>query len=218
LPSIQVDIVSGRSHETLEQWFADIPVALWGEHGFWHRSRPGGAWEGAFTVPPDWMGHIRLILEQFATSTPGSFVEVKSASVAWHYRGAPREFGARQAHELRLLLGDLLSNQPLEVREGKKVIEVRLRGVSKGVVAQRVAEKTGSETVIVAIGDDRTDEELFRALPYSSLTVAVGRQWTSATFRLEDHRAVRRILRSLLAEDGSTSRLRGDETYACVSA
>lgn len=217
-PNIQLDIVSGRSHETLEQWFADMPVALWAEHGFWHRSRPGAAWEGAFTVPPDWMGHIRPILEQFAASTPGSFVEVKSASVAWHYRGAPREFGARQAHELRLLLGDLLSNQPLEVMEGKKVIEVRLRGVSKGVVAQRVAEQTGSETVIVAIGDDRTDEELFRALPYSSLTVAVGRPWTSATFRLDDHRAVRRILRSLLAEDGSTSHLSGDEMPACVSA
>ena len=78
-----------------------------------------------------------------------------------------------------MLLGDLLSNQPLEVLEGKKVIEVRLRGVGKGVVAQRIeAEIEGS--VIVAIGDDRTDEELFRALSPSSLTVAVGRPWTSA--------------------------------------
>jgi trehalose 6-phosphate synthase/phosphatase len=131
-------------------------------------------------------------------------MEVKSASVAWLYRGAPREFGARQAHELRMLLGDVLSNQPLEVLEGKKVIEVRLRGVSKGLVAQHVGAETGPGTVIVAIGDDRTDEELFRALPASSVTVAVGRPWTSAAYRLDDHRAVRRILRSLLTETGGT--------------
>jgi trehalose 6-phosphate synthase/phosphatase len=197
---IQLDIVSGRSHQTLEQWFGDIPVSLWAEHGFWHRPRPGAPWEAAVTVMPDWMERIRPILEQFAANTPGSQVEVKSASVAWHFRCAPREFGARQAHELRMLLGDVLSNQPLEVLEGKKVIEVRLRGVSKGVVAQRVAAEIGSGTVIVAIGDDRTDEELFRALPPSSLTVAVGRPSTAAVFRLDDHRAVLRILRSLLRD------------------
>jgi trehalose 6-phosphate synthase/phosphatase len=202
-PGIQTDIVSGRSHETLAQWFGNLPVSLWAEHGFWHRSRPGEAWQAAIALAPDWMERVRPILEQFAISTPGSQVEVKSASIAWHYRGASREFGARQAHELRMLLGDLLSNQPLEVLEGKKVIEIRWRGVGKGQVAQRVQAETRPGTVIVAIGDDRTDEELFRALPPSSLTVAVGRTWTSAKFRLEDHRAVRRILRSLLAEDRS---------------
>jgi trehalose 6-phosphate synthase/phosphatase len=216
---IQVDIVSGRSHGTLGQWFGNLPVSLWGEHGFWHRSRPGEAWQAAITVAPDWMERVHPILEQFALSTPGSHVEVKSASIAWHYRCAPREFGARQAHELRMLLGDVLSNQPLEVLEGKKVIEVRLRGVGKGLVAQRVQAETGPGTVIVAIGDDRTDEELFRALPPSSLAVAVGRTWTSAKFRLEDHRAVRRILRSLLAEDRSgESRLRDGLLHERVSA
>ncbi len=44
-PGIQLDIVSGRSHETLERWFGDLPIALWAEHGFWHRSHPGQAWE-----------------------------------------------------------------------------------------------------------------------------------------------------------------------------
>jgi trehalose 6-phosphate synthase/phosphatase len=125
----------------------------------------------------------------------------------------------RQAHELRLLLGDLLSNQPLEVLEGKKVIEVRWRGVSKRVVAQRVAPETGSGTIIVAIGDDRTDEELFRALPSCSLTVAVGRRWTAAAFRLDDHRAVRRILRLLVPDQNVVdARSAGAYPYQAVSA
>ena len=200
-PGLQVDIVSGRPRETLQQWFGELPVSIWAEHGFWHRSRPGAVWEAAATVAPDWMERLNPILEQFTASTPGSHLEVKSASIAWHYRCAPREFGAQRAHELRLLLGDVLSNQPLEVREGKKVIEVRLRGISKGLVAQRVQAEMQPGTVIIAIGDDRTDEDLFRALSPSSLTVAVGRSWTAARFRLDDHRAVRRILRLLLTEE-----------------
>lgn len=82
---------------------------------------------------------------------------------AWHYRGAQREFGARQAHELCMLLGDALSNQPFEVLEGKKVIEVRLRGVNKAIVAENVERTSAPGAAVIAIGDDRTDEDLFRA-------------------------------------------------------
>jgi trehalose 6-phosphate synthase/phosphatase len=205
-PGISLDIVSGRPQRTLDQWFGEAPVSLWAEHGFWHRPHPGREWSSAVPVPSDWIERVAPILNQFVASTPGSQVEMKTASVAWHYRNAPREFGTRQAHELRMLLGDLLSNQPLEVLEGKKVIEVRLRGVSKSVVAQRVAGEAGLTTAIVAIGDDRTDEDLFRALPASSITVAVGRPWTSARFHLGDHRAVRRILRWLISDTADVTR------------
>ena len=137
-------------------------------------------------------------LVQFAASTPGAAIEVKSASIAWHYRGAPREFGARQAHELRMLLGDALSNQPLEVLEGKKVIEVRFRGITRAIVA-RAGEEIDAEVTTVAFGDDRTDEDLFRALPPEAITVAVGQRLAGAKYWLEDHRAVRQALRSLLS-------------------
>jgi len=198
LPAVQIDIVSGRPHPDLERWFGHLPIALWGEHGFWHKRGPDDAWIPTALVAPDWMERVKPILDRFAAATPGAHVEVKSASIAWHYRGAQRDFGERQVHELRMLLGDVLSNQPLEVLEGKKVLEVRLRGVSKAIVARHAQDHASPESLIVAIGDDRTDEELFRALPPSSLTVAVGRPWTSAAFTLDDFRAVRQLLRSLL--------------------
>jgi trehalose 6-phosphate synthase/phosphatase len=96
-----------------------------------------------------------------------------------------------------MLLGDALSNQPFEVVEGKKVIEVRLRGVSKALVARRLLTDNDPEAVMVAFGDDRTDEDLFRALPPSSITVAVGNRPAGARFRIDDYRAVRRLLRTL---------------------
>jgi trehalose 6-phosphate synthase/phosphatase len=195
VPSLRVDIVSGRSRETLAAWLGELPLALWAEHGFWHRSSPGNEWRAAAPIDNQWMPRVRDVLVEFTARTPGSMIEAKSASIAWHYRGAQREFGARQADALRMLLGDALSNQPLEVLEGKKVVEVRPRGVSKALVAQNVECSSLPGATVVAIGDDRTDDDLFRALPVSSVTIGVGRGSTCARFNVEDYRAVRSLLR-----------------------
>jgi trehalose 6-phosphate synthase/phosphatase len=197
-PRLQVDLVSGRPRSTLEAWFGDLPVSLWAEHGLWHRSTRGEAWRPAADVAPTWIERIQPILDQFAATTPGSWVETKTASIAWHFRRAQWEFGARQAHRLRLLLSDASSNQPFEVIEGSKVIEVRHRGVSKALVAQRLHAEAVADCFVMAIGDDCTDEDLFRALPASSATVVVGRRPSCARFRVPDYQEVRRILRALV--------------------
>jgi trehalose 6-phosphate synthase/phosphatase len=222
---VAIDIVSGRSRDALQAWFSGVPVSLWAEHGFWHRPVRGTEWEGAAHVSRDWIDRIRRILEQVTASTPGSLIEEKTASVAWHYRAVQRDFGARQAHELRMLLGDALSNQPLEVLEGNKVIEIRLRGVSKGLVARRVAAESHADVTLVAIGDDRTDEDLFRALPASAVTVAVGSRPSRARYHLADYRAVRRVLSVLADADADASSdtvpvaaIRGPGTAAHPSA
>jgi trehalose 6-phosphate synthase/phosphatase len=157
-------------------------------------------------VQADRLARVHRVLDQIASATPGSWVEVKSASLAWHYRGADADYGARQALDLRRLLNEVLANQPFDVLAGKKVIEVRLRGVSKAAVARRLQDDSGAGSAIVAIGDDHTDEDLFRALPAASLTVAVGPRPTGAAFRVADYREVRRVLRRLMQPPADTSR------------
>jgi trehalose 6-phosphate synthase/phosphatase len=197
---VQVDIVSGYSRDVLERWFGDLPVSLWAEHGFWRRPLDRDTWEPAASWPSEWMARVKPILDQFAASTPGARVQVQTASIAWHYDEAARDFGMRQAHELRLLLGDLLSNQPVEVLEGRKVVEVRLRGVNKGDVVQRIRSEAASGVTIVAFGDDRSGENLFRALPPGAVSVAVGRRSAAARFHLDDYRDVRQLLLSLVED------------------
>jgi trehalose 6-phosphate synthase/phosphatase len=197
-PWIELDLASGRARETLETWFGHLPMSLWAEHGFWHRPAPRRSWRSAAAIAPDWMASVLPILEAFAASTPGARIETKHAGIAWHFRGAPSELGACQADALYKVLVDLLRDQPLEVLPGKKVIEVRFRGHNKARVA-RHRQSEGIERLTIAFGDDRTDEDLFRALPHSSITVAVGQQLIGAKYVVADHRAVRRILQSLLA-------------------
>jgi trehalose 6-phosphate synthase/phosphatase len=143
---------------------------------------------------------VRPILEQFVATTPGSSLEVKTASIAWHFRAAQREHGIRQAHELRMLLGTAFSNQPWGVLAGKKVIEVRLRSADKAVVGARVAAALPPDALIIAVGDERTDDDLFTALPASSIRVSVGRPSRYAPYLLKDPRAVRQALRWLLED------------------
>ncbi|HXW04039.1 MAG TPA: bifunctional alpha,alpha-trehalose-phosphate synthase (UDP-forming)/trehalose-phosphatase [Vicinamibacterales bacterium] len=195
---VELHLVSGRPQAVFEEWFGGLSAALWAEHGFWHRPRGGGPWQPAGVVPEQTMEKVLPILEHFAAQTPGALVERKTAALAWHYRMAEPGFGARQAHELRMLLGDALSNQPLEVLEGKKVIEVRMRGISKALVSRRVAPSVVDPRSIVAIGDDRTDEDLFAALPEGSLTIVIGSAPSRAAHRLSDVRAVRQLLQMLV--------------------
>jgi hypothetical protein len=55
-----------------------------------------------------------------------------------------------------MLLGDALSNQPREVLEGKKVIEIRLRGVSKARVIYEMENHALANAMVIAIGQTRS--------------------------------------------------------------
>lgn len=202
-PGLSVEVVSGRPKDWLERVLGHLDIKLWAEHGFWHRPSRHEPWQTAAQIDPHWRDRILPILERFTAATPGSRLELKSTSIAWHFRGAQRTFGSRQAHELRMLLGDALSNQPLEVLEGHKVVEVRLRGISKGVVGQ--SSDRSAPGSIVAFGDDRTDEDLFRSLPKRSVTVSVGQALAGARFMVPSYRTVRRILRQMLVPSESPS-------------
>jgi trehalose 6-phosphate synthase/phosphatase len=194
-PGIEVHIVSGRPREFLDEWFGRLPLTLWAEHGFWGRAAGSTTWESAGQAFPELLERVEPILQQFTANTPGARIERKTASLAWHYRQSNPDFGERQAHELRLLLGDVLSNQPLEVVEGKKVVEIRVRGFSKALVGFRIRFQPASITI--AIGDDRSDDDLFRALPPTALTVGVGTGSPGARFQVCGSDDVRALLRTI---------------------
>jgi trehalose 6-phosphate synthase/phosphatase len=197
-PGTAIHILSGRTRDTLEDWFGDLPIALHAEHGYWSRLGPKDRWEALFEAPTDWKEQIFPLLDQFVYSTPGSLIEDKSACLAWHYRMADPDFGAIQAEKLNLALEREIGALPVEVMRGAKVIEVRLRGANKGALANRIIASDDGRSTLFAIGDDRTDEDMFAALQPGGLTVHVGLGPSGARYRVEDWRAARRLLASIL--------------------
>lgn len=189
-------IISGRDKETLGKWFEGKKVNLICEHGVWLR-REGGDWEMLINASNSWMPVIRPVLEGYVDRTPGSFVEEKNYSLVWHYRRAELELGEMRGKELRNELTELMANHHLEIMEGNKVVEVKSGGINKGSAANKFLMNMNAD-FIMAIGDDWTDEYLFRELPESAITIKVGIKHTNASYKLETTDAVRKFLESFI--------------------
>lgn len=159
-----VYVVSGRSGADLEAWLGELPVGLVCEHGLQIR-HPGGAW----SEPPKFETRaltevVEPLFREFCERTPGSRVEHKAASLAWHYRGSDPKLGAWRARELRSLLEDQLSGHPYAVLPGSKVIEVRHAQVTKGHAVEGLLGHYPDADFVFCAGNDRTDEDMFEAL------------------------------------------------------
>jgi len=155
----------------------------------------------------EWKEQVRPILELFVDRLPGAVLEEKEFSLAWHYRQADPKQALPRSRELLDALAGFMRDLDVQVLEGNKVLEVRNTGVSKGIAAVEWLGGVGAEFVL-AIGDDRTDEDLFRALPTRAYSVRVGLAQTAARYYLRSHTAARRLLKALLKEPKKGARQR----------
>jgi trehalose 6-phosphate synthase/phosphatase len=194
-----VALVSGRRRADLDRWFGALS-GLWlaAEHGALMRSPDSGQWE---SQRPDssseWMQRVRPVLEHFVDRTPGSFIEEKECSLVWHYRLSAPQFGDWLAHELVAMLEQMLAETELRAIRGHKTVEVKPLWINKGIVAERLKGLHGVADFQFAVGDDRTDEDLFAALDASAWTVHVGEGPSRARFSLADPARVRELLERL---------------------
>ncbi|NJW52803.1 bifunctional alpha,alpha-trehalose-phosphate synthase (UDP-forming)/trehalose-phosphatase [Salinimicrobium oceani] len=187
----RVVIISGRDKETLGNWWKNLPIELISEHGVWNRP-VDKEWQLTENLNNSWMSTVRPVLETFVDRTPGTFIEEKNFSLAWHYRKANPELGEVRANELSAVLKDMISNHGLSVLQGNKVLEIKNSGVNKGKAANKLLVE--KYDFIFAIGDDWTDEYLFTELPDHTVSVKVGRNKTEAKYFIDDVDEVRALL------------------------
>jgi trehalose 6-phosphate synthase/phosphatase len=200
-PGVHLHVVSGRRREPLERWLGDLPIGLHAEHGYWSRAAPGRPWVPMRDVNVTWREDAKRLLDEATATTPGALIEEKTASLAWHWRMAEPELGAARADELWRRLEHALADRPAELLHGEKVIEIRPTGVNKGLVVKRLLERLEAPLpTIAAMGDDRTDEDLFAALPSDALTIGVGFLTMGARYRVATPGAARSLLAGILGE------------------
>jgi trehalose 6-phosphate synthase/phosphatase len=195
-PKSEVVLISGRDKHTMEKWFGGLKIGLVAEHGALTKEK-GKEWEVIETLSGGWKEEVRPILELYVDRTPGSFVEEKEFSLAWHYRRADPQLGELRAREVVDELLNLTANLNLQVLEGNKVVEVKNTGVNKGRAALPwISRKTWD--FILAIGDDLTDEDIFRVLPATAWSIKVGFSASVAKFSLGSPSQVRPLLREMI--------------------
>ena len=197
-PNLVVTIISGRRREDLETWFGGTPFGLIAEHGATGRPSGHTSWEHWDRgIRYDWKDEIREVLRLYEQSTPGSFVEEKSTSLVWHYRKTDPEFGTWKANQLAHELSTMMANEPVKIRQGRKIVEATSAHISKGAAVRRAIEKMVPDLIVCA-GDDQTDESMFEVELTNMITLKVGREPSQAKYRLRDPSAFREFLSNAL--------------------
>ena len=201
-PSTQVHVVSGRQRASLERWLGDLPIGLHAEHGCWSRAPGARDWRrhpAAHPVPYD---ALLARLKGATARVPGSMIERKAAGLAWHFRLADPVQGSRQADVLAAEVEESFSPDVVNVIRGHMVIEFRPTGVHKGLVVRGVRRMAEPE-MILALGDDTTDLDMFSALGPADLAIRIGPGACSADLRLRDVEACREFLLGIVTPPGT---------------
>jgi len=194
----QLAIVSGRSTQFLERWFGKEPVTLFAEHGAFRR-HPGGDWQQLQADDKHWKNAVIACMRQIWKRSPGAAIEEKATAVVWHYRDMEPVSAKQRTADLERALHELLNdNSDLQIVRGDRIVEVRPKKFSK-MHAAREFIGTPPPPFILAIGDDRTDEDLFAAVPPPGYTVKVGNGPTRAAMSVTNPGQVLALLEGLIS-------------------
>ncbi|XP_027181247.1 alpha,alpha-trehalose-phosphate synthase [UDP-forming] 5 [Coffea eugenioides] len=213
-PKNVVFIVSGKDRKTLTQWFSSCErLGIAAEHGYFVRPEQNAEWETCIAVPDFyWKQIAEPVMQLYTETTDGSFIDTKESALVWNYQYADPDFGICQAKELQDHLESVLNNEPVSVKSGQHIVEVKPQGVNKGLIAERLLatmrQKQMLPDFVLCIGDDRSDEDMFevimRAVANASLSpvaevfaCTVGQKPSKAKYYLEDTPEILRMLQGL---------------------
>ncbi len=203
-PKIEGFVISGRKADNLSQWFGDTGLGLIAEHGFEIMYPNSDKWEKLADVyDHSWKMQVLNVLEQYSGTVPGSFVEEKASAIVWHYRRADPEFGKWKAKHLVNSLNEMKANLPVEVHEGAKIVEVSSMQISKGNAVRKLVEGSDCD-LVVCIGDDYTDETMFRIKEPRFLSIKVGKGETAADATAGSVGELRKLLTDILGKARGT--------------
>lgn len=201
-PHIKVAIVSGRSLSDLRALLPIQGMAYIGTHGGEMCTAAGETRRlvlgGVVAMA---IARLHQDLAPLLSQTSGFVLEDKQYALALHYRLAQPE---EEEWAIRQFLTAVQEYQRkgilLEVIYGKKVVEVRPVGVSKGRAVQSLLEAEHRTTLPIYVGDDLTDEEAFQTLHGRGLTILVADSpyYTAAQYTLRSPQEVSRFLSFLL--------------------
>lgn len=185
-------IVTGRSLDALDTILGPPRYAAAGLHGLEWRLATGKTHRSG--NPAGAKRILAAVIERFGDDRK-LVIEDKGSGVALHWRRAPE-----RAAECIAFMREIVTSEDFEVLRGHAVVEARPRGVHKGAAVRefsRHAPFAGRSPVYV--GDDRTDEDGFRAaLVLGGYGVKVGPEPSEARYRLASVEAVRAWLAASL--------------------
>lgn len=193
----KVVINSGRNHQILDKWFAGLPIDFAAEHGVFYKD--DGVWHRNIMEEIVWDEEILDIIQHTIDKTPHSHLEQKDAALVWHYRNVDVWLAELRAQQLVNALIGPCARLNLQIVPGNKIVEIKPPDYNKGSEVFRRLEKDTYDFVL-AIGDDTTDEDMFRALPTDGISIKVGSFSPAAKYRIPLQSSVIPFLSKLIQQ------------------
>ena len=190
-------IISGRGRQSLEEWMKPYTLDIIAEHGVWIK-RMDKPFKTFIKINASWKKEILSLLERYVNRTPGSFVEEKDYSLVWHYRKVETGLGEVRTRELTSHLKYMTANENLEVLEGDMIVEIKNSEINKGKAAQKLMKIYPDADFLLALGDDFTDEDTFKAMPEEAYTIKVGTSASEAKFSVNSYKEVRKFFNEII--------------------
>lgn len=95
-------------------------------HDFFFRWTRDSLWEtSTLATDYEWKKIAKPVMELYTETTDGSFIEHKETAMVWHHQDADPHFGTSQAKELLDHLENVLVNEPVVVKRGQHIVEVK---------------------------------------------------------------------------------------------
>lgn len=202
-PGFYLAIISGRQLNDLKEKIRIPNIIFGGNHGLQGEIFTKNY---SFPIPDQTLETLQSIREQLNIVTDkfkGLLIEDKGSTLSFHYRLADKHQVAVIKFSINQILKPYIKNKTISIIPGKKVINILPKtdwnkGLFADFLIKKIASQTKTDPVVIAIGDDITDEEMFRRQS-DGITIKVGAANKSvARYFLKDEKEVLRFLNWIL--------------------
>jgi trehalose 6-phosphate phosphatase len=187
-------VLTGREIADIDRFLSPLQLPVAGAHGA-QRRRADGTLEEVDAEISAAADAIAQAIRPLIEANPALLMEAKDGAVALHYRQAPELEGV-----CHLAMQEALQDHPqFTLVPGKMVLEARAIGFDKGAALRAfMQEEPFVGRTPIFIGDDRTDEDAFRAAQeLGGIGIKLGPGQTAARMRIADVASVHALLRGL---------------------
>lgn len=185
----ELTILSGQTKSSCLQQFGHLSTHLVAEQGAMIRYRnhdhpwqlqPGI--EEFLTIQNEIIG----LIQNYSQNIPGACIETKEYSIIWHYPPMDNAQATARARDLSAVLAQLLENTDYTPYIGQNFLEIRHRYANKGYAVKQILKNLNwrPDDLLITIGDNATDEEMYQAHPQYNTAIHVGESNLHAKFHL----------------------------------
>lgn len=199
--SIELTLMTNRSKDFCNDHLDYFPMHKVAENGAFIQLKESKSWQAPCgldefsQIEPE----IIRLLERFSQHIPGAYIERKQFSLAWHYRQADPIFAGAQARELSAAIAQLLENTLFGIYHHNKILEIRPLMTNKGYAMEQILQHCHyqPEDLLITIGDDETDEDMYKLRPNQNIAIHVGAPNLFAKYHLASYTDAQQLLEKI---------------------